>query len=124
MATTKAEEVYLKVEALMEKGTTKAAAFKQLSEEYQQPLGSIRGFYYGFSNKKSGGKSRPRRRETTAETALEAARASLEKSIEDIDREVEAAAEHARFADQEAKALAASATERKQVITQRLEALR
>jgi flagellar motility protein MotE (MotC chaperone) len=125
MATTKAEEVWDKVEALVASGTPKAEAFKKLASEYGQPVDSVRGAYYGEKRKREGGgkSSRPRRRETTPEDALADARASLERSIEAIDREVEVAKERADEAKAEHEALKASAGERKKVITERLEAL-
>jgi hypothetical protein len=127
MATTKAAEVYDKVEALVASGSTsKAEAFKQLAQEYGQPVDSVRGAYYGEKRKREGGgkSSRPRRRETTPEDALADARASLERSVTAIDREVEAAKERADEAKAEYEALKASATERKQTITERLGALK
>jgi hypothetical protein len=124
MATSKAEEVYTKTEALIAGGMNKADAFKHLAEEYGQPVNSIRGSYYSFTSGKGNGKSRPRRRETTPGDALADARASLERAIQAIDREVETAEERASEAAEEAKALKASASDRKKVITERLEALK
>jgi hypothetical protein len=124
MAVSKAEEVYTKTEALVAGGMSKADAFKKLAEEeYGQPVNSIRGSYYSFTSGKGNGKSRPRRRETTPEDALADARASLERAIQAIDREVEVADERATEATEEAKALRASASDRKKAITERLEAL-
>jgi hypothetical protein len=126
MATTKAAEVWDKIEALVASGTPKAEAFKQLAQEYGQPVDSVRGAYYGEKRKREGGgkSSRPRRRETTPEDALADARASLERSIAAIDREVEAAKERADEAKAEYEALKASAAERKKAITERLEGLK
>jgi hypothetical protein len=122
---TKAQEVYEKINALMDSGVSRAEAFKRLSHEYGQPVSSLRGSYYRVARGADGsGKSRPRRRETTPEDALADARAALERSIASIDREVETAEERAIEAAAEAKALKASAAERKQAITERLEALR
>ena len=122
---TKAEEIFERVNKLMESGTSRPDAFKKLSEEYGQPVSSLRGSYYRVSRGATGnGKSRPRRRETTAEDALADARASLERSIATIDREIEAAEERAAEAAAEAKELKASAATRKKAITERLEALR
>lgn len=124
MAVTKAEEVHTKTEALIAKGMSKADAFKQLAEEYSQPLGSIRGAYYQFAGGKSGNKSRPRRRETTPEDALADAKAALERALAQIDVETEVADERAKEAVEEAQALKASASERKKAITERMEALK
>ena len=123
---TKAQEIYDKVNELVASGVDKADAFRQLSESLNRPFDSVRGSYYSHKKKIEGGESRPRtrRRETTPEAALADARASLERSIASIDREVEVAEDRAREAAAEAKALKASAAERKQTITERLEALK
>lgn len=120
---TKAQEVYEKVEQLKGSGLSQAEAFRQLVEEYGQPLGSIRGFYYTWSRELGGGSTRTRRRETTPEDAVADARAVLQRSLENIDREVEAAEERAREAKAEAEALKRSAPERKQAIQAKLEVL-
>lgn len=126
VATTKAQEIYEKVNELVDSGVEKAEAFKQLSATLGRPYDSVRGSYYSHKTKIEGGKtnSRPRRRETTPEDALADARASLERAIAAIDREVEAAEERATEATAEAKNLKASAADRKKAITERLEALR
>lgn len=121
---TKAEEVYTKVEQLVAAGKTKAEAFKQLAGEYGQPVNSVRGSYYQHTRGNGEGGSRPRRRETTPEDALADARKALERAVENIDREIQAARERAEEAKREYDALKASASERKQKITERLEALR
>jgi hypothetical protein len=123
---TKAQEIYDKVNELVASGVEKSAAFRQLAEAADRPYDSIRGSYYSHKKKVEGGESRPRtrRRETTPEDALADARASLERSITNIDREVEVAEERASEATAEAKALKASAAERKKAITERLEALK
>jgi hypothetical protein len=126
VATTKAQGIYEQVETLVASGVEKADAFKQLAEETNRPYDSIRGSYYSHKKKLEGGESRPRtrRRETTPEDALADARAALQRSITAIDREVEVAEERAAESAAEAKALKASAAERKQAITARLEALK
>jgi predicted nucleic acid-binding Zn-ribbon protein len=124
---TKAQEIYDKVNELVASGgVEKSAAFRQLAEAADRPYDSIRGSYYSHKKKVEGGESRPRtrRRETTPEDALADARASLERSITAIDREVGVAEERAAEATAEAKALKASAAERKKAITERLEALK
>src|ERR1700730_7225238 len=113
---TKAQEIYDKVEALVATGMSKAESFKKLAAEYQQPVNSLRGRYYSFTNGKIGNSSRSSRQETTPEHAIGDARAALERSIAAIDREVETAEERAREAAGEAKSLKASAAERKQAI--------
>ncbi len=123
---TKAQEIYDKVNELVASGVEKSDAFRQLAEAASRPYDSIRGSYYSHKKKVEGGESRPRtrRRETTPEDALADARASLERSIAAIDREVEVAEERAAESAAEAKALKASAAERKKAITERLEALK
>jgi len=122
---TKSQEVFEKVEQLIASGTAKADAFKQLADEYGQPVNSIRGSYYQHTRAENGPSgSKPRRRETTPEDALADARKALERAIESVDREVEQAKTRADEAKAEYDALKASAKERKDAIGQRLEALR
>jgi hypothetical protein len=123
---TKAQEIYDEVNRRVAAGAEKSDVFRQLAEAASRPYDSIRGSYYSHKKKVEGGESRPRtrRRETTPEDALADARASLERSITAIDREVEVAEERAAESAAEAKALKASAAERKKTITERLEALK
>lgn len=125
---TKAEQIWDEINQLVDEGTTKADAFKQLAESYGQPVDSIRGSYYSHKRKIEGGDSaakpsRTRRRETTPDDALADARAALERAIASIDREVEAAKTRADEAKAEHEALKASSADRKKAITERLEAL-
>jgi hypothetical protein len=126
MATTKAQEIFEEVERLTASGIEKAEAFKQIAEEKSRPYDSIRGSYYSHKKKVEGGESKPRtrRRETTPDDALADARAALERAIQSIDREVEVAEERAAESAAEAKNLKASASARKEAITERLEALK
>jgi hypothetical protein len=119
---TKAEEIFTKVNALVDGGMKKADAFKQLAGEYGQPVDSLRGAYYSF-RKSGSGQSRPRRRETTPEDAVADARKALERAIESVDREVEQARARADEAKAEYDAMKASAKERKDAIAAKLEAL-
>jgi flagellar motility protein MotE (MotC chaperone) len=121
---TRAQEVYEKVNQLMESGTDRPEAFKQVAEQLGIQVNSARGSFYSYSRTGGSGKSRPRRRETRVEDAVADARAALERSLDAIDREVEASDERAREATAEAKELKATAAERKQAISERLEALR
>jgi hypothetical protein len=127
MAVTKAQEIYDEVEKRIAAGTEKADAFKQLAEEKDRPYDSIRGSYYSHKKKLDGGDStkpaRTRRRETTPDDALADARAALERAIGAIDKEVEVAKVRADEAKAEYDALKASAADRKNAITERLEAL-
>ena len=126
MAVTKAQEIFEEVERLTASGIEKADAFKQIAEEKGRPYDSIRGSYYSHKKKIEGGESKPRtrRRETTPDDALADARAALERAIQSIDREVEVAEERAIEGTAEAKNLKASAADRKEAITKRLEALK
>jgi hypothetical protein len=126
---TKAEQIWDEVNALVETGTTKADAFKALAESYGQPVDSLRGSYYAHKRKREGGEPNPkpprtRRRETTPDDALADARAALQRAIDSIDREVDVAKVRAEEAKAEYDALKGSAAERKQAITERLEALK
>jgi hypothetical protein len=121
---TKAEEVFNRVEELTGSGMTKADAFKKLTEEYGQPLGSIRGLYYTWSKKSDpDAQSRTRRRETTPDDATADARRVFERAIEQVDAEVEAAKVRSDEAKAEYDALKASATARKKGIQEKLDAL-
>jgi hypothetical protein len=126
VATTKAQEIYEEIEKRIASGIDKADAFKALAEETTRPYDSIRGSYYSHKKKIEGGetKSRPRRRETKPEDALADARAALERAIASIEKEVVVAEERAAESAAEAKALKASAADRKKAITERLEALK
>jgi hypothetical protein len=122
---TKAEKIYDEVHALIDSGVERRDAFVQLAEKYGQPVDSIRGAFYGQKRKVEGGggPGRPRRRETTPADAVEQATATLRKAIEAIDREITAAEERATEATAEAKALKASASERKAEIERKITAL-
>ena len=122
---TKAEEVFTKTEALIASGTTKAEAFKQLAEEYGQPVNSIRGTYYQHTSRQTARPvPGPRRRETTPEDALADARAALERAIQAIDREVEAAKAAGRRGQGRVRGAQGQRRVRKEAIAKRLEALK
>lgn len=126
---TKAEQIYEEINQMVEGGMTKADAFKQMAEEHNRPVDSIRGAYYGHKRKIEGGDnatkpSRCRRRETTPSDALADARASLERSIANIDKEVDAAKSRAQEAASEYESIRGSADERKAAISERLESLK
>lgn len=120
---TKAQEIYDKVNQLVDSGTAKADAFKQLAEAYGQPVDSMRGAYYGHKRKAEGGTHRPRKRETTAADAVESAKAALLRAVEAIDREIETAKTRAEEARAEYKALSLSAGERKAEIEAKITVL-
>lgn len=124
---TKAQQVYERIEALVASGLTKAEAFRQLAEELGQPGKSLQGAYYQHTKKLgiggNGPKRRTRKRETTPADALEDAKAVLEEAIDSIDAEIEQAKERADEAKAEYDAMKASATERKQAIAAKIKAL-
>jgi hypothetical protein len=124
---TKAEEIFTRTHTLMEGGLSRTDAFRKIAEEEGRPYDSIRGSYYSHKKKSEGGESKPsrtRRRETTPDDALADARAALQRAVEAIDREVEAAKARAKEAAAEYEAIRGSAGERKQAITERLQALK
>jgi chromosome segregation ATPase len=126
---TKAQEVYEKVEELVASGTSKADAFKQLAEQYGQPVDSLRGSYYSHKRVVDGAEPgsrnrRTRRRETTTADAVDSAIAVLERSKANIDTEVQAAEERAKEAKAEYDALKGSAAERKAEIDKKIAALK
>jgi flagellar motility protein MotE (MotC chaperone) len=124
---TKAQEIHERVDALIEAGTPRAEAFKQLAAELGIKYDSVRGAYYTAAKAGGGDRggrtSRPRRRETTPEDALADARAALSRALDSIDREVDEAENRAKEAKAEADALKRSSQERKAEISKRLEAL-
>jgi hypothetical protein len=115
---TKAQQTYERTNALVEGGMSKADAFKQLAEEYQQPVDSVRGAYYGHKRivdtggqptSGRGSTRRPRKRETTTQDAIASAVASLRGAVDAIEAEVEAARERAEEANAEYAAMQAAA---------------
>lgn len=126
---TRAQQTYERINALEASGVTRAEAFKQLAEEYGQPVDSVRGAYYTGRKQVTGesGSSRSRRsrkRATTEEDAIAAAIDSLEASIEDIEAEVEAADERRREAVAEYDELARNASPRIAAIRSKIALLR
>jgi hypothetical protein len=120
---TKAAEIYQRVNELVATGSTKPDAFRTIAEERGIAYDSVRGAFYGESRKQSGQPTRTRRRETTADDAVASAVKALQNGITAIDREIEQADARAREAAEEAKAIKASAPERKAAIQAKLEAL-
>ena len=122
----KAQEVYEKVEALVSKGASKADAFRQVAEEYGQPVDSIRGAFYGYSrslNPDAPRRTRTRRGEATPADPLEQARLVLNRAIDAIDAEVETAKQRVEDAKAEYQVLRETAEERKQTLKAKVEAL-
>lgn len=111
---TKAQVTFERINALVESGMQKAAAFKQLAEEYSQPVDSVRGAYYGHKRivetgrQPGAGRSgvrRSRKRETTTQDAIASAVATLRGAIDSIEFELEAARERADEATAEYEAM-------------------
>ena len=120
----KAQEVYEKVEALVAKGASKADAFRQVAEEYGQPVDSIRGAFYGYTRSLNpDAPRRTRRRETMHADPLEQARLVLNRAIDAIDAEVEQAKQRVDEARADYQELRDSAEERKQQLKAKVEAL-
>jgi chromosome segregation ATPase len=121
---TKAEQVRERIDALVAGGLTKADAFRQLAEEFGQPVKSLQGAYYNATRKANGGSTRARKRETTTTDALAQATAVLEKAVESIDAEIQEAKVRADEAKAEYEALKATASERKQAIQAKIQVLK
>jgi nitrogen-specific signal transduction histidine kinase len=120
---TKAQEVYERTEALVASGVSKADAFKQLADEYKQPLGSIRGAYYAHTSTLGGTPRSPRKRKTTVDPVAEALSA-LEEGLESFDDEVAAAKQRAEDAKAEYEHLRDTAKERKVDLQRKIDALK
>lgn len=120
---TKAQETYEAIEAKIASGAKKADAFRELAEETGRPVKSLQGSYYQHHKKLGGSTRKARKRETTPQDAVESAQALLEEAVDQIDAEIETAKERADEAQAEYEAMQASASERKQAITAKIEAL-
>ncbi len=108
---TKAQQTHERITALVAGGMQKADAFKQLADEYGQPVTSVRGAFYSAKRVLEGGDPSPRRsrkRETTPDDAVAAAVAALTAAVDAIVFEVEVAQERANEATAEAEAIKAS----------------
>lgn len=118
---TKAQVTFERINALVDGGMQKADAFKQLAEEYGQPVDSLRGAYYGHKRalergdepgtRAGHGRTGPRRsrkRETTTEDAVASAVATLRGACESIEFELQTARERAEEAKAEYEAMKAA----------------
>lgn len=121
---TKAQQVYERINALVESGMKKADAFRELANELGQPEKSLQGAYYQHSRKANGGGTRSRKREMSTDDALEQAITVLEAARDNIDAEIGNAKERADEAKAEHDALKSSASERKQAIQAKIDALK
>ena len=119
---TKAQEVYERTEALVASGVSKADAFKQLADQYGQPVNSIRGAYYAHTST-LGGTPRSSRKRRTADPLAEALSA-LEEGLESVDDEVAAAKQRAEDAKAEYEHLRDTAKERKAELQTKIDALK
>jgi chromosome segregation ATPase len=116
---TKAQQTYERINTLVDGGMQKADAFKQLAEEYGQPVDSVRGAYYGHKRVLERGDEpstrtarRSRKRETTTQDAVASAVASLRGAIDSIEVELETARERADEATAEYEAMRAASSGR------------
>lgn len=109
---TKAQVTFERINALVDGGTAKADAFKQLAEEYGQSTDSVRGAYYTAKRQAEGStpstRSRSRKRETTTEDAVASAVATLRGAIDSIEFELQTARERADEARAEYEAMKAA----------------
>jgi len=134
LVSTKAQQTYERIDALVDDGMQKAAAFRQLAAEYDQPVDSVRGAYYGHKralergDEPGEGRSRiaarrSRKRETTTEDAVASAVATLRRAIDSIDVELEAARERAEEASAEYEAIKGAAGGRIEAIRAKIAVL-
>jgi chromosome segregation ATPase len=124
LVSTKAQQTYERINALVDGGKTKADAFKQLAEEYAQPVDSVRGAYYGHKrvlergdepSTRAGDRAsarRSRKRETTTQDAVASAVATLRAAIGSIEVELETARERADEAQAEYEAMRSASSGR------------
>jgi chromosome segregation ATPase len=119
----KAQEVYEKVEALVGSGMSKADAFKQLAEEYGQPVNSLRGAYYLHTSSLGGTPRSARKRKAEVDPVAEAV-SVLEEALETVDADVAEAKEQADDAKAVYEHLRDTAKERKAELQQKIDALK
>jgi hypothetical protein len=104
-------------------GVSKADAFKQLADEYKQPLGSIRGAYYAHTSTLGGTPRSARKRRTTADP-IDEALSALELGLMGVDDDVAAAKQRADDAKAEYEHLRDTAKERKAELQTKIDALK
>jgi chromosome segregation ATPase len=119
----KAQEVYEKVEALVGSGMSKADAFKQLAEEYGQPVNSLRGAYYLHTSSLGGTPRSSRKRKAEVDPVAEAV-SVLEEALETVDDDVAEAKEQADDAKAVYEHLRDTAKERKAELQAKIDALK
>jgi chromosome segregation ATPase len=119
---TKAQEVYERVEALVAAGARKADAFRQVAEEFEQPMNSMRGAYYAHT--RTLGQATPRtRKKIVVIDPVEQARTVLTTAIESIDEEIADAKARIDEAKADYEQLRDTAQERKASLKAKLDAL-
>jgi hypothetical protein len=75
----RAQDIRERIDAMVEAGTERPEAFRQLAAELNLKFESVRGAYYSAAQSRGGERtSKPRRCETTPEDAIADARAALE----------------------------------------------
>lgn len=119
----KSEDVFNRVTEFMQTGRSQADACRLVAEETGLKYDSVRGAYQTHRRKLAGGVTNPRRRATTADDAVADAVNTLTRALESIDRECDTAATRAREYAEEAKALKATAADRKAAIQAKIDAL-
>src|SRR5664280_1863422 len=120
---TKAQEVYERVEALVASGVRKADAFRQVAEEFGQPIDSMRGAYYSHTRSIGQSVPRTRKRQTTTEDAIDSAVIVLNRAIASIDGEIEVAKTRVEEAKAEYEHLRDTAEDRNVAIQAKIDAL-
>ena len=126
---TESQVVYERIEQLKADGVSLADAVRRVAEERGKKEGAVRGNYYNYAKKVTGGgstKPRSRRSTRTAITvdgAVDEAKAVLQKAIDNVDSEVEAAKKELEDAQARHDELLASVKERKASLEKRIKAL-
>ena len=118
---TKAEQIRLRVDELVDAGARKVDAYEAVAKELSLAVNTVRGSYYRAT--KAGGNGKRHVRETTPDSAARDAVAILSKAIAAIDEEIVAAAERAEEAKTEYESLRASAETRKAAIQSNIDAI-
>jgi len=118
----KAQQVFERVEALIASGMKKADAFRQLSEELGQPFNSIRGAYYTHTRTMGGTPGATPRRRAPVDPVEQAA-AVLRQALDVIGVEIAQAKERAEVAMTHYKELRDSAATRKAQIEAKIDVL-
>jgi len=119
---TKAQDIYARVEQVAAEGHSKQEAHEIVAKEFDMKPSSIRGATT-IARRELGLTGPKRVRETTTEGAVASAVETLERARDAIDHEVEHAKERADEAKREYDELRSSASDRKGQIETKIEAL-